>query len=43
VEVVVPVFDPAARRTLDGILTAELTAPAAWLLRPDGGYDRPES
>ncbi len=43
VEVVVPVFDPAARRTLDGILTAELIAPAAWLLRPDGGYDRPES
>jgi len=40
VEVVTPVFDPAARRTLDTILTTELTAPAAWLLRPDGGYDR---
>jgi polyphosphate kinase len=43
VEVVVPVFDPAARATLDRILTQELNAPApaAWLLRPDGGYDRP--
>ena len=43
VEVVAPVFDPAARRTLDKILTGELTAPTAWLLSPDGGYDRPES
>ena len=42
VEVVSPVFDPAARRTLDNLLTTELTTPAAWLLRPDGGYDRPE-
>jgi len=41
VEVVVPVFDQAARRTLDGILTGELAAPTAWLLRPDGGYDGP--
>ena len=43
VEVVTPVFDPAARRTLDTILARELTAPAAWLLRPDGGYDRTQS
>ena len=43
VEVVAPVFDVAARRTLDDILTRELTAPTSWLLRPDGGYDRPES
>jgi hypothetical protein len=28
---------------LDNILTRELSAPTAWLLRPDGGYDRPES
>ena len=42
VEVVTPVFDPGARRTLDTILTTELAAPAAWLLRADGGYDRPE-
>src|SRR5258706_4684788 len=40
VEVVTPVFDAVARRTLDTILTRELAAPAAWLLRPDGGYDR---
>ena len=39
VEVVAPVFDPAARRRLDDILTRELGASAAWLLRPDGGYD----
>ena len=39
VEVVAPVFDPTARRTLDRILTQELNTPTAWLLRPDGGYD----
>jgi len=43
VEVVAPVFDPAARRTLDHILTEELSTRTAWLLRPDGGYDRPEA
>ncbi len=43
VEVVAPVFDRAARRSLDTILTQQLTAPAAWVLRPDGGYDHPES
>ena len=41
VEIVVPVFDAAARASLDRILTGQLAAPAAWLLRPDGGYDRP--
>ena len=39
VEVMTPVFDPAARRRLDEVLTQELTTPAAWALRPDGGYD----
>jgi len=43
VEVVAPVFDPTARRTLDHILTQELNTPTAWLLHPDGGYDRPQS
>src|SRR5205809_3140315 len=43
VEIVAPVYDPAARRTLDSILVRELTTPAAWLLRPDGGYDRTQS
>ena len=43
VEVVAPVFDPAARRTLDQILTRELNTRTAWLLRPDGGYDPPEA
>jgi polyphosphate kinase len=45
VEIVVPVFDAAARESLDTILTGQLAAPppSAWLLRPDGGYDRPES
>jgi len=42
VEVVAPVYYPAARRTLDNILTQELIAPTAWLLRPDGGYDCPK-
>ena len=42
VEVVVPVFDAAARASLNNILTGELAAASAWLLRPDGGYDRPE-
>src|SRR6266568_3194478 len=41
IEVMTPVFDPAARRRLDDVLTRELSAGEAWLLRPDGGYDRP--
>jgi polyphosphate kinase len=40
VEVMTPVFDSAARRRLDNLLTRELTTAEAWLLRPDGGYDR---
>jgi polyphosphate kinase len=40
VEVMAPVFDAAAREKLDRILTTELAAPDAWMLRPDGGYDR---
>ena len=43
VEIVAPVFDPAARRTLDQILTRELNTRTGWLLRPDGGYDPPEA
>ena len=43
VEVLTPVFDPAARQRLDAILTAELATPYAWLLRADGGYDPPEN
>jgi polyphosphate kinase len=39
VEVMTPVFDPAARQTLNKILTQELMTQDAWLLRPDGGYD----
>ena len=40
VEVVVPVFDPAARRRLNDLLTTEVATQDAWLLRSDGGYDR---
>ena len=40
VEVVAPVYDPMARHKLDAILTQQLADPHAWLLRPDGGYDR---
>ena len=39
VEVMTPVFDAAARATLDSLLTKELAAHDAWMLRPDGGYD----
>jgi polyphosphate kinase len=41
VEVVTPVTDPAARETLDGILTRELGEPDAWVLQSDGSYRRP--
>jgi polyphosphate kinase len=40
VEVVAPVRDPAARATLDSLLTEELADPSGWLLGPDGGYVR---
>src|SRR2546422_9027979 len=41
-EAVTPVFDLGGRRTLDTILTTELAAPAAWLLRADGGDGPPD-
>jgi hypothetical protein len=34
------VFDPAARRKLDELLTRDLSDPGAWVLRADGGYER---
>ena len=40
IEVMTPIFDPAARRRLDDLLTRELSTRGAWLLRSDGGYDR---
>jgi polyphosphate kinase len=40
VEVMCPVFDPAARRKLDDLLTRQLADPGAWLLQSDGHYDR---
>jgi polyphosphate kinase len=40
VEVMTPIFDPAARATLDRLLTREIEANDAWILRPDGGYER---
>jgi polyphosphate kinase len=40
VEVVAPVLDPGARAVLGSILDAELTDPRAWVLRPDGVYER---
>ena len=39
IEVMAPVFEPAARHRLDEVLTGELTTTEAWALRPDGGYD----
>jgi polyphosphate kinase len=40
VEVVTPVNDAGARAVLDTILEAELSDPRAWVLRPDGVYER---
>jgi polyphosphate kinase len=40
VEVVSPVDDPVARSLLRAILEAELVDPRAWVLRPDGAYER---
>ncbi|MEJ2207046.1 MAG: polyphosphate kinase 1 [Gemmatimonadota bacterium] len=40
VEVVGPVDDPVARDRLRSILDAELADPRAWVLRPDGAYER---
>jgi polyphosphate kinase len=43
VEVVCPVYDVAARSRLDSLLSTELTNPDAWVLRPDGSYDRSQT
>ena len=40
VEVVVPVDDPAARDVLRNILESQLRDPRAWILRPDGVFER---
>ncbi|MGE5802868.1 MAG: hypothetical protein ACM358_11480 [Gemmatimonadota bacterium] len=40
VEVMAPVLDPAARRSLDDLLTKDIDDPAAWVLQSDGRYDR---
>ncbi len=40
VEVVAPVDDPAARRMLRRILDTQLDDRRAWILRPDGAYER---
>jgi polyphosphate kinase len=40
VEVVAPVRDADARGVLQAILDAELNDPRAWVLRPDGAYER---
>ena len=40
VEVMAPVLHPAARRTLDDLLTKDIDDPAAWVLQSDGRYDR---
>lgn len=40
VEIAAPVDDPEARARLEAILEAELADPRAWILRPDGSYQR---
>jgi polyphosphate kinase len=40
VEVVTPVDDPAARSVLRAVLDAQLADPRAWVLRPDGVFER---
>jgi polyphosphate kinase len=40
VEVVAPVDDPSARAVLRSILDAQLSDPRAWVLRPDGVFER---
>ena len=40
VEVVTPIDDPAARAVLRAILDEQLSDPRAWILRPDGVYER---
>lgn len=40
VEVMTPVDDPAARAVLRAVLDRQLEDPRAWVLRPDGVYER---
>jgi polyphosphate kinase len=40
VEVVTPVDDPSARAVLRSVLDAQLEDPRAWVLRPDGVFER---
>ncbi|HEV8265310.1 MAG TPA: polyphosphate kinase 1 [Gemmatimonadales bacterium] len=40
VEAMTPVFDAAARAKLDALLSAELANATAWVLQPDGSYER---
>jgi len=40
VEVATPVDDPAARAVLRSVLNAQLADPRAWVLRPDGAFER---
>ncbi len=40
VEVVVPVDDPTARGVLRAVLDAQIRDPRAWVLRPDGVFER---
>jgi polyphosphate kinase len=40
VEVVVPVVDADARNVLRSVLDAQLVDPRAWVLRPDGVFER---
>ena len=39
-EVVTPVDDPEARKVLRAVLDAQLADPRAWILRPDGVWER---
>ena len=39
-EVVTPVDDPEARKVLRSLLDAQLADPRAWILRPDGVWER---
>jgi polyphosphate kinase len=40
VEIAAPVDDPEARARLEAILDADLADPRAWVMRPDGAYQR---
>ena len=42
VEIVAPIFDPAHRATLAGIITEDLANPDGWVLDADGSYHQGE-